>query len=161
MRVLLKIVLDCSPDAAWDALRDPRVFAAVSAPLLSFESLEAGGFPDRWDAGDHPVRVRAAGLVPMGEQVIGISFPELPGVRAMRDTGRALSGPLRVVSRWQHTLTVAPAPGGRTLYRDRLVIGAGALTPLLWLVFWAFWQWRAIGMRRLAPTWGRAGHPGR
>ncbi|MGX5682111.1 hypothetical protein [Schumannella luteola] len=159
MRVLLKIVLDCPPDAAWDAIRDPRVLGAVSAPLVSFDSLEPGGFPERWGEGEHPVLVRAAGLVPIGEQIIGISFPELPGVRAMRDTGRGLSGPLALVTRWQHTLTVAPTADGRTLYRDRLLIEAGALTPALWLMYWAFWQWRAIGMRRLAPSWASRTHP--
>ncbi len=80
-------------------------------------------------------------------------------VRAMRDTGRALSGPLAVITRWEHTLTVAPTRDGRTLYRDQLRFEAGALTPLLWPMYWAFWQWRSIGMRRLAPTWTRGGTP--
>lgn len=161
MRVLLKIVLDCDPDTAWDAIRSPRVLGDVSGPLLAFEALEPGGFPAQWGPGDHPVLVKAGGLVPIGEQVIGISFPELgrEGVRAMRDTGRATSGPLSIITRWEHTLTVAPTADGRTLYRDQLVFEAGALTPLLWPMYWAFWQWRSIGMRRLAPTWTRGGTP--
>ena len=157
MRVLLKLVLDCSPDAAWRAIRNPEVFAAVSAPLTTFSSLEPGGFPDSWEAGDHPVEVKALGLVPIGEQVIGISFPaERDGARIMRDTGRGLSGPLAMITRWEHTMAVSSAPDGRTLYRDRLVFEAGPFTVLLWPVYWAFWQWRAIGMRRLAPGWERA-----
>ena len=153
MRVLLKIVLDCEPDAAWRAIRSPSVLREVSAPLTTFESLEAGGFPAVWEAGEHPVRVKALGIIPLGEQIIGISYPTLPGVRAMRDTGRGLSGQLALITSWQHTLTVAPAPGGGTLYRDQLRFTAGPLTLLLWPVYWAFWQWRAIGMRRLARGW--------
>lgn len=153
MRVLLKVVLECSPDAAWLAIRSPRVLREVSWPLTAFESLEPGGFPEVWEAGEHPVTVKALGLVPMGEQVIGISFPTMPGVRAMRDTGRGLSGPLALITSWQHTLTVAAAPGGKTLYRDQLKFEAGAFTPLLWPVYWAFWQWRGIGMKRLAKRW--------
>lgn len=158
MRVLLKLTLDCTPDAAWRAIRNPEVFAAVSAPLTTFTSLEPGGFPESWSEGDHPVQVKALGLVPIGEQVIGISFPAAPdadkdGVRIMRDTGRGLSGPLALVTRWEHTMAVSSAPGGRTRYRDRLVFEAGPITVLLWPVYWAFWQWRAIGMRRLAPGW--------
>ncbi len=157
MRVLLKLVLDCSPDAAWNAIRNPEVFAAVSAPLTTFSSLEPGGFPASWGVGDHPVEVKALGLVPIGEQVIGISFPNAPaGVRVMRDTGRGLSGPLALITRWEHTMAVSSAPDGRTLYRDRLVFEAGPITVLLWPVYWAFWQWRAIGARRLAPGWERA-----
>lgn len=149
MRVLLKIVLECDPDSAWDAIRSPHVLGAVSAPLTTFESLEPGGFPDRWGAGDHPVRVRAGGVVPLGDQIIGISFPELPGVRAMRDTGRGLSGPLALITSWQHTLTVAPTDDGRALYRDQLRFTAGALTLALWPLYWAFWQWRGLRMRQL------------
>jgi hypothetical protein len=74
-------------------------------------------------------------------------------VRAMRDTGRGLSGPLAAITSWQHTLTVAPTDDGRTLYRDQLKFEAGALTPLLWPMYWAFWQWRAIRMQQLAPGW--------
>jgi hypothetical protein len=52
-------------------------------------------------------------------------------------------------------MAVSSAPDGRTLYRDRLVFEAGPVTVLMWPVYWAFWQWRAIGMRRLAPGWER------
>ena len=154
MRILLKLVLDCTPDAAWKAIRSPEVFRAVSAPLLRFSSLEPDGFPDSWPAGKHPVSVSMLGIVSAGEQIINISFPESgAGVRTVRDTGGAVSGPLTTITRWDHTMAVSADRGGRTLYRDQLVIEAGVLTPLLWIGFWAFWQWRAFGLRRFAPTW--------
>ncbi len=157
MRVMLKLTLNCDADAAWDAIRNPAVFTAVSSPLTMFESLEPEGFPALWSAGDHPVRVRAMGLVPIGVQVIGISFPERSdGVRVMRDSGRGLSGPLAAITRWEHTMAVSSAPDGRTLYRDQLIFEAGVITPLLWPVYWAFWQFRAWGLARLAPQWKRA-----
>ena len=67
----------------------------------------------------------------------------------MRDTGRGLSGPLALITRWEHTLTVAPTGDGRTLYRDQLRFEAGALTLVLWPMYWAFWQWRGLRMRTL------------
>ena len=149
MRVLLKFVLDCDPDDAWRAIRSPSVLTTVSSPFTVFTSLEPAGFPETWPAGDHPVTVSAFGIVPIGEQVIAISYPQrTDGIRMMRDTGRGLSGPLALVSRWEHTMAIEAAPGGKTLYRDQLVIEAGALTPLLWPMYWAFWQWRAVGIRR-------------
>jgi hypothetical protein len=154
MRIHLKLVLNCPPDAAWRALRSPTVFRAVSWPLTTFESLEADGFPELWAAGEHPVRGRAFGLLPMGDQLIDISFPPAPeGVRWVRDSGRGLTGPLAVVTQWRHTMAVSEAPGGRTLFRDELRFGAGPITPLLWPVFWVFWQWRAARLRSLAPRW--------
>jgi hypothetical protein len=51
-------------------------------------------------------------------------------------------------------MAVAPAPGdpGRTLWRDRLVIG-GPAAAALWPVLWTVWQWRGARLRQLAPTW--------
>lgn len=154
MRILLKTLLDCDPDAAWRAIRSPAVLAAVSAPWMGFESREAGGLPEYWPSGEHVVCVKAFRVMHVADQVIGISYPaRRDGVRLMLDNGRALNGVLAPVRRWQHSLTVAPAPGGKTLYRDRLIIEAGALTPLYWVGFWVFWQWRAARMRSLAPSW--------
>lgn len=162
MRVLLKLELDCGPDAAWNAIRNPEVFRAVSAPFTTFRSKEPGGFPPQWDAGDHPVEVLALGLIPIGEQVIAVSFPDLASargkgrapVRALRDSGRGVSGALAAVTTWRHTMAVSAAPGGKTLYRDELMFEAGVATPLLWALYWAFWQWRALRMRSLARSWG-------
>lgn len=154
VRILLKLVLDCEPDAAWRAIRSPAGLTAVSAPLTVFTSREQNGFPPLWSAGVHPVGVKAAGLVPLGEQTIDISFPDAPeGVRMMRDTGRGLTGPLAVVTYWQHTMAIAAAPGGGTLYRDRLVFRAGRATVLLWPLYWGFWQWRGRRIRLLARGW--------
>ena len=78
MRVLLKLVIDCPPDAAWQAIRSPEGLSDVSWPFTTFTSLEPDGFPEQWQAGEHPVAARAFGVVPIGEQIIGISYPEAP-----------------------------------------------------------------------------------
>ena len=154
MRVLLKLELDCSPDVAWRAIRSPAVLEKVSFPLTAFTSLEADGFPEVWEQGDHHVLVRAFGVADVGTQNIGISFPKpRSGARIMRDSGPPLRGPLALLTRWQHQLAVSALPDGRTLYRDQLKFSAGAATLLVWPMLWAFWQWRGIRMRKLAPSW--------
>jgi len=164
MRVLLKMVLDCDADAAWSALRSPEVFRRVSAPLMSFTSLDDAGFPDRWPDGEHRVAARAFGLVPAGEQIIDIRIEtrldhvhgrhENPvEVRIVHDTGRGLTWPLTLTRGWHHRMAVSAQPDGRTLYRDQLEFTAGPITPLVWLAYWGFWQWRAIAIRRLAREW--------
>ena len=89
----------------------------------------------------------------MGEQTVDLAFLRRGDIRLVRDTGEGLSGPLALVTGWEHTMAVSASGDGRTLYRDRLRFSAGALTPLLWPVFWAFWQWRAFRMSQLASTW--------
>lgn len=162
MRVLLKEILDCPPDAAWRAIRSPAVFREVSSPLLAMESLEADGFPTLWEPGEHPAMVRGLGLVPLGIQIIRLSevTDRADGVRILRDTGRGISGPLAAVTRWNHQMAIAadPAGTGKTLYRDRLSFSAGnpAATLALWPAFWTMWQWRMLQLRQTAPSWSHS-----
>jgi hypothetical protein len=155
MRVLLKLELDCDPDAAWRAIREPANLLRVVAPVLVMRSREPGGFPDEWQDGvPHEVELDALGVVPFGRQRIEPHFVERPdGVRMVVDEGGGTSGFLGLVTEWQHTMAVSALPGGRTSYRDRLRVAAGALTPVVWLSRWAFWQYRAIRLRSIARTW--------
>ncbi|GAA1844546.1 hypothetical protein [Agromyces salentinus] len=155
MRVMLKLELECTPDAAWRALHSPAVLREVVAPWLDFGSLEDGGLPTTWSAGRHRLQPRAFGRFPVGEEVIDLGYPGgLPdGVRMLRDGGGAVSGPFALFDRWDHRMAVSALPGGRTLYRDRLIAHAGALDLVAWYPTWAFWQWRGLRLRALAPTW--------
>lgn len=165
MRVLLKVVLDCEPEAAWRAIQSPAVLREVYSPLVAVESLEPKGFPSRWEEGAHPVRMRAAGLVPMGDQVIALEFPERrhAGVQIMRDRGAGLTGLNRLFTEWDHRIAIArdPKDPTKTLYREQLRFSAGPLTPAVWPVLWSLWQWRSARLKQLAPTWSsRLGEPG-
>lgn len=157
MRVQLKLVLDAEPDAVWAALRSPTVLAEVAHPFFSFEPLSPRGLPKQWTEGPHPVAARGLwDTIPLGEQLIDIHLRERGGVRIIEDAGGPVSGPLAVITRWRHRMAVSPAEDGRTLYRDRLDISAGALTPLVWIGVWLFWQWRAFQLSRLARRWNAA-----
>ena len=155
MRVTLDLVLDCPPDAAWEAVHSPAVFRAVSGPWTAVESLEPGGFPERWPGGDHRVRLRMLGTLPMGTQLIRLSDEVTPGERIVHDTGGPQSGAMRVVRSWHHRMGVSALAGHahRTRFRDELTVKAGVLTPIVAAGFWVFWQLRARALRRLAPRW--------
>src|SRR6195952_1595143 len=94
MRVLLKFVLDCDPDAAWRALQSPAVFREVSSPLLTVTSLDPGGVATQWPEGRNRVAMEAFGVLPVGRQVVDIdrSHTSHPGVRIVHDKGYAVSG---------------------------------------------------------------------
>jgi hypothetical protein len=187
MRVHLNLLLDCPADAAWEAVHSPAVFRAVSGPFTTADSLEPGGFPQRWAGATHRVRLRLLGVLPMGSQLISLRDEILvDGTRIVHDEGGPLTGAMRIVTTWHHRMAiraasagsgatgsgvtelnaarpVAAAPPERTQFRDTLEVGAGVLTPLAWLGFWVFWQLRARQLRRLAPGWakqfGGAGSP--
>jgi hypothetical protein len=157
MRVLLKLILDCDPDAAWRAIRSPAVFREVSSPLMEIESLSVLGFPTVWTPGAHPVEMKAAGVLPMGQQAIRLTFEtaEHGTTRIVHDSGGGLRGAVSAITLWDHKMAIAPDPAGtgKTLYRDQLTVKAGVLTPFAWYSLWAFWQWRGRKLRQLAPTW--------
>jgi len=155
MVVMLKERLDCRPEAAWRALQSPTVMREVAGPWLGYASREDGGFPSRWEPGDHPVQLLGAGFLPMGGQEISISLDTTThtGVRIVRDAGHGTEGLPAVITSWYHRMAVAPHPAdpSATLYRDRLEFDAGALTPGLWAGLWPLWQWRGLRLKQLAP----------
>jgi len=156
MRVLLRLTIDCDVDAAWRALHSPAALAQLYGPLVTLASLD--DVPTSWAPGNDAIVTLGLGPMPLGTQLIDISDNEREhrgqGVRIMRDSGIPLSGPLSALDVWDHQMAVSVAPGdpGRTLWRERLVIG-GRAAPALWPVLWSVWQWRAGRIRALAPTW--------
>ena len=155
MKIFLRTTLKCTPDAAWKAIADPKVFASVSSPLLRFSSQEPGGFPEAWKGdGPHAVKVKLFGLIPLGTQTIDVSFTQRPGgVRMMVDSGQPQVGMLGIIKSWDHRMAISLAPHGNTLYRDRLTFSAGVWTPFVFLSLWMFWQWRSMRLKRLAKKW--------
>lgn len=159
MFIYLRLTLDATPDAAWEALGSPTVFRNVAAPMMRVVSKEKGGFPTRWVEGEpHTVSVRVWGVIPMGTQVIRIEYTERPGgVRMVIDRGAGRSGLLGLMPKWDHRMAVSATEDGKTLYRDRLAVRAGLLTPFAWIALWVVWQARGERLKRLARDWKAPG----
>lgn len=152
MRVQLRFEIDAYPDEVWAMLHDPLALAAVISPLLKIEPVGHRRFPPTWTAGDHLVRTRLLGILPLGDQRIRIVDSRRGGARILEDSGGPETGLLGLVTGWRHRMAVSARPGGRTLYRDRLDISAGVLTPVVWLGAWMFWQYRAVRIRQVVAT---------
>ena len=156
MRVVLQLELDAYPDQVWGMLHDPLALAAVVAPLMELEPVGHRRFPPTWStaraSGDHLVRLRLFGILPIGDVRIRLSASRRGGARILEDSGGPVSGALGIVSGWRHRMAVSALPGGRTLYRDRLDVSAGVLTPFVWFGAWLLWQYRAVGIRRVVAS---------
>jgi len=112
------------PEKVWEQVRRPALLLYVAQPILAFTSRD-GGWPAQWDHRVYHAGLRAFGVLPVGEQVIGIEYqPEQPSGYKMRDKGRG-----GLISRWDHMMVIEPEGDG-TRYTDRVEIEAGVLTPV-------------------------------
>ena len=134
--------LECASAEAERHVRTTRLLQHIAAPLVRFvpEQELPAEIPNE---GTFRVRMYLFGVIPLGWQAIVVSFPEHAGGFCLRDNGYS---PL--ISRWDHVITIEPAEG-RTLYRDRVAIEAGALTPLVWLFAQVFYRHRQRRWREL------------
>jgi len=147
--VRLETRLPCSPTEAWERVQRPALLEHVAAPWIRFRPVDPPRLPERWAPGTYRVAMQLLGVVPLGEQDIGVRFPEShpeapPGARILRDAG---SG--RLGKTWDHWIFIAPHPEGGTLYVDRVEVGAGVLTPVVALFARGFYAWRQHRWRQL------------
>jgi hypothetical protein len=81
MRILLKLELDCTADAAWRALHSPRAITELYGPLLEMGPM-SGELPTSLEPGtDVPVEIRALGFIPAHPKIPDDAFmvKRLPG----------------------------------------------------------------------------------
>jgi hypothetical protein len=151
MMVDLEIALPVSPERVWAEVRTPRLLRHVAAPLITFQMLEPKALPEQWHEGRFRVFMWFLGFIPFGRQWIVTSEPPPPdgapdraNTRCIRDNGTG-----DMVRVWDHWIFIRPGPDGGTLYRDRVDIKAGVLTPFVWLFAVWFYRHRQSRWRKL------------
>lgn len=151
MKISTRATLHCSIDSAWEALHNPEIFKAVSAPFTVFKDNPDSPLPKHFAPDtDYSVSVRAGGIVPLGDQTIHLVDEVTDWAqRSVTDTGRGTSGALGVLRDWNHRMSLVARPDGGTDFYDTLRVRAGVLTPLLWLGLRVMWSWRALRLRRV------------
>lgn len=102
---------------------------ATAAPLVKLRSAEPEGFPSSWPGGPHKLTLHLFGRIPLGTQMMNLSWPTSPqGQAQLHDAGQ---GPL--IKRWDHRIIIKDMGNGTSSFDDTLDIDAGLLTPLFWL----------------------------
>ena len=137
--------LDAPCAEVWDILMRPKTLQYVAFPLLVFRPVDPAAFAEEWADGDHLVRMRFLGIIPIGKQVIAITRApaDESGERRLRDNGHSA-----LVKRWDHWIILTP-DGDGTLYRDDVTIEAGLLTPFVALFARVFYWHRQRRWHRL------------
>lgn len=145
MRVELTTKLSQPPDVVWHRLQTSALLDHIAAPLVRFRPL-MGKFPKRWVVGEHRASMLVFGIIPIGQQTIGIEFPEGPDAFVLRDNGHG-----QLIKTWDHWIFLEP-DGEGTRYTDRVDVNAGILTPFVALFAWIFYTHRQRRWRKLCDT---------
>ncbi|MEJ6395082.1 hypothetical protein V8J82_17605 [Gymnodinialimonas sp. 2305UL16-5] len=140
------MILDAAPERVFDAVTRPAVLTHIAAPLVRFAPVDPPHWPDRFATGPHLVSMRLFGHLPLGRQVIDVSYPETPpDTYIVRDNGHSA-----LIARWDHWITIQATGDGGAHYTDRVEIEAGWRTaPVAWFAT-AFYAHRQKRLRRLA-----------
>ncbi|MBU0494212.1 MAG: hypothetical protein KKA73_08795 [Chloroflexi bacterium] len=149
MRCFVQTHLNAPADAVWAAVKKPQTLVHVARGFLGFSG--ADRFPPEWQVG-MTVRTRLWFF-----HVLPAWWTHtLTAARVDEDqreiASREYGGFIRV---WNHTIRVAPVPGGCT-YSDEIEIEAGVLTVFIWLYANIFYRYRQMRWRRWAKVYEEA-----
>jgi hypothetical protein len=152
MRITQTTLLAISAAEAFRHVRTPALLEYVAAPMMRFKLLEPKALPTEWEEARYKVGLRLFGVLPIGHQWIVTSVPngEKPPL-ILRDNGHS-----PMIRKWDHWIFIEPLSGSSCRYTDRVDVGAGILTPGVWLftkLFYAHRQrrWRKLVTLNFAP----------
>jgi hypothetical protein len=144
------IRLQASADAVWPAVKTPAAFRTVTRGLLTMPVIaerEADWQPGETISG----WIFLFGVLPFSRHHLHIAVID---DSHMTLSSREHGGLIR---RWNHDIIVTPAPEGGCVYRDRVEVDAGILTPLLAVYAQWFYRMRQRRWRVLAARLPAAG----
>ena len=142
MQVDISTQLPCNPRDAIEQVKSSRLLLHVAKPLVTFVPIEPSQLPHTWADGTYWVSLRLFGIIPCGKQAVVISYPSSAPF-TLRNNGHSA-----LIQKWDHVITIVPSGDG-TLYRDRVAIDAGVLTPFMWLFAQVFYRHRQRRWRQL------------
>ncbi len=143
MRLDVSTYLPCKPEQAISHMRTTRLFRYVAAPLIKVRPSGPAELPEVFSEGTYWVSTYLFGFIPFGKQAMVVSFPERNGAFCLHDEGHGT-----LMRTWDHLVTIEPSGDG-TLYRDRLTVEAGILTPFVWGFAQVFFRHRQRRWRKL------------
>lgn len=149
--MVLSTTLPAPIDTVWDLVRRPALLEHVARGRLSFRPLDPPVFPEIWEEGTYRVRLRGLGLIPLGWQEIGVSFPPTSAPeRQVRDLGRSPIFPV-----WDHLIRLVPEGETATAYTDEIRFESRLPGWLVRPIVRDFYRHRQARWRKLIEEGGR------
>jgi hypothetical protein len=134
--------LSASADSVWSAVKTPAAFRTVTRRLIAMPAIAER--ESEWREGETVVGwVFLFGFLPFSRHHLHVA--------RIDDASRTLSSREHggLITTWNHDIVITPVDATSCLYRDRIEIDAGIMTPLI--VVYARWfyrmrqrRWRAL-----------------
>lgn len=147
-------VLDASAEVVWAAVQTPQAFVHVAGSMLRYPVAERRREP--WQVGDTLTGwTLLGGVIPFSHHTLRVVTIDDSAMELTTSEGGGL------VKRWDHEILVEATGRRRCRYRDRVLIDAGAMTPIVVVFAKLFYRYRQRRWRNVAPLLdASAGAPG-
>lgn len=136
-KIEIETILDIPMEQAWEEALKPSLLEFIALTMIRFKPVMPPEFPKKWEKGEYKVSMYFKGVIPLGQQVIRIEFPDCsPPCRILRDNGYG-----KLIKKWDHWIIMEPTESG-THYMDRVYIDAGLITPFVKIFAKVFYKHR-------------------
>lgn len=143
MKISVSSVFDCPPEKMWKKLLDIGTLIYICKPWATFRPV-GGTLSDRWEENvAYRFRLNVSGCIPVGVHEIRLERID-SGKLEIQSRERN-----KIVTTWDHLITLRETDGGKTHYTDIVELRAGVLTPFVALWSIGFYKHRQRKWRRL------------
>lgn len=144
MTARISTVFSCSEAEFWRRWTDPESWNYIVSPMLRAVPVGPVSLEDEWQVDrTYSFQLHLFNLIPLGRHNIKL-------IKVDKETNTISSeesGSLAPV--WIHHIWFRAVPGDRLAYTDEIEIGAGWLTPVIWLIAHLFYRHRHRRWRKL------------
>lgn len=137
-------IFDCTEEKFWNKIIEPKSLQYVASPILSFHPIDGIDLNTHWVTNKtYEFKLRFLKIIPLGRhQIKVITISKESNTLVTNE-----SGTLTPV--WNHTVEFHQIEHGRLRYTDEIEIGAGLLTPGIWVFAHLFYRHRQKRWKKL------------
>ena len=146
MKVVVKSVLPCAAEKAWNEVNTSRLLLEVTSPIMSLVPVKGERLPQRWNAATTRVRMFLFGILPLGTHTI--EFEKIDD-KTREILTHEYDGLIRT---WNHLVRIEPIDDKSCAYSDEIEIEPRfrILRPIVWLFGQVFYRHRQRRWQKVA-----------
>jgi len=142
VKARISTILNTPPEKVWSAVKQSNTLSYITKGFLQFKGAE--NFPQEWIQGKtEQCRLIFFGFIPAWQHSLEFIYIDNDKHQLFtKETGG-------MIHQWDHLIKLEPFTEASCRYTDEIDIGAGMLTPLVWLYAHAFYRYRQRRWRKL------------